>query len=469
MLKVAQIGSPRTSKIWLLLLVPILCGFLSTKANAFTLNVVGSDGGPVNAYRYMVEEDNTIITVPGRQVPNNLTDGLPNTSISIDIHNSYAPVVASGHKSSTDPPLVPIALPSNKPYFITVMPDGDPLTGNPPRYALSGTTVAVAQDFVTVTVNEMPIPTAQIYLIAFVDHNPINNAKDEREIGLGGVSVYLYDFSGGKMLTDGFGYPLGTTYQTDPWGNPVITAGGPVVQRLGDGDLTTISQDDLDSGDPTRNPYNLKLGELLIKNLAPGKYGIRMDPPIADDSGRSLNWSQTATIEGTPTIDAWVKAKEPKLFIEGFGTGVWHAFFGFVNYTPSDPVNPDPWIVHGQTVTALQGNVLNDTGNEAGTGTITGKVRFNHFNRPPDTQGLNKGVTVDQCWVGLNDALLIAEVELVPPVEPPVEVIRCSEAQCGPLRGAMRWRRQFYIYRHSPRRVSDRQLGHAVGCPFWLL
>ena len=193
MLKVTPFGLIRTGKLWLTLLVPIVCVFLITDAGAFNLNVVGSDGMPVREYRWMVEEDNTNITVPGRQVP----DAFGNTSISIDIHNSYAPVLASGHKSNSDPSPVSIPLPSNKPYFITVMPDGDPVTGNPPRYALSGTTVSVAQDNVTVTVNEMPIPTAQIYLIAFVDHNPISNAKDEREDGLGGVSIYLFDFSGG--------------------------------------------------------------------------------------------------------------------------------------------------------------------------------------------------------------------------------------------------------------------------------
>jgi hypothetical protein len=249
------------------------------------------------------------------------------------------------------------------------MPDANADTGTPPQYALSGTTVSVAQDSVTVIVNEMPIPTAQIWMLAHIDHNPINNAKDEREDGLGGVSVYIADIGGGRLETDGFGNPLGTTYLTDPWGNPVITENGPVVKKLGDGILTTMSQATLDAieADPTLqedlNPYNLKRGELLVKNLLPGKYGVRMTAPAADDNGRPMKWSQTSTIEGTPTIDAWVKANEPKLYVEGFGTGVWHTVFGFVNYTPTDPANPDPWIVHGQTVTALQGNVLNDTGN----------------------------------------------------------------------------------------------------------
>ena len=31
------------------------------------------------------------------------------------------------------------------------------------------------------------------------------------------------------------------------------------------------------------------------------------------------------------TVDAWVKAKEPRKFFEGFGTGFYHVFLGYVN------------------------------------------------------------------------------------------------------------------------------------------
>ncbi|RJR42040.1 MAG: hypothetical protein C4576_16885 [Desulfobacteraceae bacterium] len=388
-----------------LLVLLLLGAVFSSSGHAFTLNVVDADNVPIPGFRWLVEEDNTVLTVPGAQV----TD-----SISMSIHNSHAPVVASGSGASSG---AIIDVPADKRYFVTVLADG-------PAYAISGTTVGIGQDTVTVTVNKLPVPTAQIYLKAFVDHNPINNAIDEREDGLGGCGVILADFSGGQLLYDAFGNFLGTTYQTDANGQPVLDAGGnPIVDQLGNGMIKTLSQADIDAGN---NPLNLKVGEALIKNLAPGKIGIRVIPPALDDSGNPVEFVLTSTIEGTPTVDAWVKANEPMLFVEGFGTGVWHAFFGFVKVSPLTPST-----IEGQVVKHLQMNVLNGAGNPAGTGTITGTVRYNHFDRPPNNQGRHAGPIVEDCWVGLNDAVLIAEVELVPLVEPPAEVIDALKPAAG--------------------------------------
>ena len=65
------------------------------------------------------------------------------------------------------------------------------------------------------------------------------------------------------------------------------------------------------------------MGEALVKNIAPGKYGVQVVPPY----GRG--WQQTSTIEGTKGLDAWVKAGEPRYFAE-FGPAGHHAEFGFV-------------------------------------------------------------------------------------------------------------------------------------------
>ncbi len=75
-----------------------------------------------------------------------------------------------------------------------------------------------------------------------------------------------------RCLTDVFGNPLGTRYDAN--GN---------VAAIGTGVITTMTANDVDN--PALNPYNLKVGEALIKYLAPGKYGVTVVPPQFDDGG----------------------------------------------------------------------------------------------------------------------------------------------------------------------------------------
>ncbi len=85
---------------------------------------------------------------------------------------------------------------------------------------------------------------------------------------------------------------------------------------------------------------------------------------------------QTATIEGTKVIDAWVKAGEPAFFAE-FGPPGFHVFIGFVKKFNSIP---------------------------AGNTTITGQIVNNHLSRPPD-YAFNAGTCFGHTtpWVGLNE------------------------------------------------------------------
>lgn len=389
----------------------LLIGLASqTAAHAFTLNVEGCDANNVctpmpSNFRYLVEEDNTNLTLPQ-------TVQVNPPSIGIDIHNSHAPVVASGSGTSGQ---ATINLPNDRRYFITVLPDAGYALGGAANYAIAAGPVVVFKDPVTVRVNQHPLPTAQITIFAHIDHNPINNTWDEYDGGLsgeaipnppplngglGGASVTISD-AAGKVLTDAFGNPLGTTYQKDVNGNFILGAdGSPVVAQIGTGVITTMTVNDVNN--PAKNPYNLKVGEAVIKNLAPGKYGIRVVPPQFDDGGSPIGWVQTSTIEGTPTIDAWVKANEPKIFIEGFGQGVNHAQFGFVK---TSPASESP--IAGQSVKVLPWNLPSgdpDYVNRTSyTGSIQGTVRLNHFSRPPNLQGFFAGPPVGECWVGLNN------------------------------------------------------------------
>ncbi|MFA5252227.1 MAG: SdrD B-like domain-containing protein, partial [Phycisphaerae bacterium] len=322
-----------------LLVTMVVIFMLLQDAAAFTLNVQEPNGTSVSGYRWLVEEDTTNHTIPG---------ALVSDSISVDIHKSYAPVVAKGH---TDSNSASITVPGGVRYFVSVLPDNG--------YSISGTSVDINQSAATVIVNQLPLPTAQIWILAFNDNFSINNAPDlPNEAGLEGFTVTISDIFGQQMM-DAFGNPLGTTYQQDVNGEFILDAeGAPVMDMMGTGVITTNAN-----------------GEANIKYLAPGKYGVQVIPPAGS------NWVQTATIEGTKVIDAWVKANEPKVFIEGFGAGTYHVTFGYVNAAQL------PWAVSPP----------------AGTGTITGRLLYNHFAKPPFLQGFWPGEPVGGGWVGLND------------------------------------------------------------------
>ena len=147
----------------------------------------------------------------------------------------------------------------------------------------------------------------------------INNLWDPGELGLGGFPIFIYDM-GGILVTDVYGNPLGTQY--DP--GTLDGDAAPTITRLGDGTIRTMTADEV--ADPARNPYQLKVGEALVRNIAPGKYGVQIVPPQAE------GWQQTTTIEGTKGVDVWVRAGEPILTsnLVEFGPTFAHVFMGFV-------------------------------------------------------------------------------------------------------------------------------------------
>ncbi|HSH12888.1 MAG TPA: hypothetical protein VLA15_04040, partial [Desulfurivibrionaceae bacterium] len=325
------------------LLALVLGGLLPGAANAFNLSVVDHDGNPItNGFSWLLEEDNTNLTelpVAGLPVPQT-------KSISLDIHQSYAPVSAQGRSATNTAVIIPPN--PNGRYMLSVLPD----TG----YTLGGINVTgdPAAD-VTVVVHAVPIPTAQISVLVFRDHAPINNAFDAGELPLEGATVVISD-QGGQIMQDAFGNPLGTTYLPNP-----LDPASPTVGTMGNGIIKT--------GDD---------GVALVKYIPPGKYGVTVSPPTPITGGEYV---QTSTIEGTRTVDAWVKADEPPQFIEGFGTGFHHVFIGFVN------PNELQWALNPPA----PGNA------------ITGNLRYNHFGRPPANQGYFVGAPVKDCWVGVND------------------------------------------------------------------
>jgi hypothetical protein len=288
----------------LVVLILSLSVFAATDGEAFTLSVVDQNGAPVSGFRWLVEEDTTLAVTPGEAVSD---------SIAVNIHSSYAPVVAEGHEPGN---VTVVNIPSTQRYMVSVLPDGGATLG--------GANVAVGQTSVTVVVNQFPVPTAQVSIFVFNDDNPINNNPDPVvEEGLEGFTVIISD-AGGQMIQDAFGNPIGTTYRTDVNGDFLFNPdGSPQVDVVGSGVVITDAE-----------------GKAFVKYIPPGKYGVVIVPPT------TANWIQTTTIEGSPTIDAWVKGDNPPLVVE-FGPAFNHIFMGFVN--------PDelPWALTPRRAPAL--------------------------------------------------------------------------------------------------------------------
>jgi len=309
-----------------------------------TVTGVNKDGTEttVSSYRWLVEEDATYHVMPGVPDPNTLA---------LRFHSSYMPVVAKGDEA-TQPVLDP-----TKYYYVSVLPK------EPGTYSIGGAPIAPGQNNVTVYLNQLPLPTAQISVFVFEDNFPINNAPDlPAERGLEGFKVNVedaggrYGMSAGAQMMDAFGNMIGTTYNPDG-----------TVNEMGNGFVLTDAN-----------------GRATIKNLAPGKYGIQAVPPAG------LGWGQTSTIEGTRVIDAWVKANEPSFFSE-FGPPGYHVAIGFVNIYPRPETH------------ALGRNAVNDPALLPGGATISGQVVNLHLSRPPDTAFYNGAPLAHTTpWVGLN-------------------------------------------------------------------
>lgn len=351
----------------------------------------------VSGFRYLVEEDTTI--QPNVGVQNDYE------SLSFSFHRSHNPVAVgddgAGISGSTNGLTATITVPDPesdangepipKDYFISVVPfNGHALGGGSVTVSSSGNVDK------TLRVNRFPIPTAQISIRVFEDNNPVNGAIDLDETGLSHsivngqrvpFSITLFDAAGqygaagGRVIADAYGNPLGTEYHptaTDADGIPVV------VSTPADVNGFVLTPNDE--------------GYIVIKHLPPAKYGVEIVPPPGLN-GNPL-WVQTSTIEGTRTIDAWVKANEPETFVE-FGPPGPHVFVGFVrtfdcladNFAPECLVQ-DPNGEPGTLIPAI------DTSGGVGA-TIFGNIVNNHMARPPVFEFAN-GEFFEGCRVAVN-------------------------------------------------------------------
>ncbi|BBB26766.1 hypothetical protein [Amphritea japonica] len=354
----------------------------TAQAQQVSINVVTPDPvnpsilNPVDGFRWLIEEDTTWDIKPG--VPTG-------KSLSTGFHSSYSPLAGKGESAIGNiNPVVSPDLDASKRYYISVTPH----TG----YTIGGAEIKAGVTSVDVIVNPLPLPTAQISILVFEDFSPINGAPDLPEedpaisVNQGRINdpdggefdptqfrILLeeaggrYGATGGAVTQDAFGNLLGTEYEYDIDGNAVLVDGAPVVLVPGNGVIQPAAD-----------------GSVLIKNLAPAKYGVIVVPPTGG------GWLQTGTIEGSKVIDAWVMANEPSYFTE-FGPPGFHVFTGFQKAFEDTAFKTDNF----------------------GSATITGQVVNNHMSRPPELAFYN-GEPFPGCWVGLNQAGGLPAIEAQP-------------------------------------------------------
>jgi len=336
------------------------------------LSVIDDNGTelPGDGYRWLVEEDAHWQPTPGDP---------QQQSLATNFHRSHMPVVAQGIGATE---FLDVALDPAKHYFVSVLPL-DAANGDDTGHTIGGARILPGAGAVEVRVNNHELPTAQISMFIFEDSSPTNGAVDGNETGLGGFQITLedaggrYGMSAGTLSQDAFGQPLTNSLKCFGGAEP---APGVI----------------LSCPDTPENRAAGVVGEVLIKNLYQGKYGVIVSPPLGGttvsttdpDTGEittvvTKDWVQTSTIEGTKVIDAWVKAGEPAFFQE-FGPAGWHVFVGFTSSTRTAAAKP------------------------AGSNTVSGHVTNMHMSRPPDqtlwSSGTYDALAHTQAWVGINSA-----------------------------------------------------------------
>jgi len=348
-------------------------------------------GNPIDSYRWIVQEDNTYhldLTNP------QATPVLEQQAL--NLHKSTMTVVAQGCSNCSSgatvfaTPFNQLALDPNKYYYVSVLPNdavsfnanGDRLAG----HTIGGAQILPGQKDVTVIVNPQEIPTAQIAVEVFQDTSPTNGAIDGGEEGLGGFTITLED-GGGR-----YGISAGIMIQ-DTYGNPLVNSipcfGAASNQSYADAVAGGASLIETCPNTAVNRAAGL-VGHALIKNLAPGKYGVIAVPPASEKS-----WVQTSTIEGTKIIDAWVKAGEPAYFNE-FGLVGPHAFIGFTR-----PETTCVGVIGDSTSCQVK------LAAKPVTHSISGKITALHDPKPPlpmlsvNTDNLNF-FAATRFWVGLN-------------------------------------------------------------------
>lgn len=416
---------------------------------ASNLQVTVVDGKSKSAlnpqdYRWIIEEDKTFYVnpdcttnPPAAGCPGNATGVIP--TFGANFHTSHMPVVAQGCTGDTsceagqtvlDPstgqhvaaacdigngvcragdrtPILPssVALDPTKRYYISVLP-GDAGDGG---HAMGGAQIRAKNGVwqpVSVIVEPMDLPPAQVSVFVFQDDFPLNGEHDAgggvdvlapNEPGLEGFNIVLFDNAGqfgdaaGQMTYDMFNMPLSNSLAgtiNPATGNdacPIskIVTADPAQKGI-TGMITVCPR--YESDGVTLSPL---AGQAVVKNLPPGMYGVAATPG-ADRIARGEEWLQTNTLDGGKAHDSFVKVSEPSYFQE-YGPAGYHVAIGFANPSMINSRKP--------------GVCANSSGPNACTHTVKGKITTAHMSRTPDERlystGSRDAFAFTQCFVSL--------------------------------------------------------------------
>ena len=178
---------------------------------------------------------------------------------------------------------------------------------------------------VKVELQPYPLPLATIRVRVFQDIVPADGVYEiDAEPGIRGFRAFLNDLLG-DVSTDYYGNPICTQYKHNNAGQVVFVDGKPVI-------ATTLTP-----GSVQGQCLSDSNGDIVIPNMAPGRYGI-----VVRQSSDKKSWMQTTTLEGAQDHDWWVMAGDTGWGQETTWGGelVPEVQFGFV---PPEPTVGHPW------------------------------------------------------------------------------------------------------------------------------
>jgi hypothetical protein len=265
-----------------------------------------------------------------------------------------------------------------------------------------------------------PLPTATLSVIAYEDDYPLNGEQGPgggvdvlapNEPGLGGFQVTIFDQAGqtgdatGQPTYDMFNQPLSNALAgtVDPVTgldacpvsnvvtNNVLTGDGSQKGQVG----MIVTCPKYESDGKTLSPM---VGQALVKNLYPGRYGIAALPG-ADRIALGEEWVQTNTLDGQKQHDSFMRVGEPAYFQE-FGPAGYHVSIGFAN----------PKLINERRYNSTKSGMCDTTPSTsplACVWEIKGQVTGSRLTRSPDQRlfasGSRASLAFTQCYASLGD------------------------------------------------------------------